>query len=77
MIWLGIQIADTLVEFIQGPCKNNQIALVKDKILDIARDILYILKKNEDMNNRGFISDNDRKYISVLKFKTIVLINSL
>jgi len=40
MIYLGIQIVDTLVEFIQGPCKNNQIQVVKDKGLDTSRDIL-------------------------------------
>jgi len=37
---MGIQIVDTLVEFIQGPCKNNQLQVVKDKGLDIARDVL-------------------------------------
>lgn len=60
MIYLGIQIVDTLVEFIQGPCKNNQIQVVKDKGLDTSRDVLYAMRKDQEMKERGFFSDDDQ-----------------
>lgn len=77
LIWLGIQIVDTLVEFIQGPCKLNQMQIVKDKGLDTARDVLFGLKTRYELNQAGFTSEHDSNYVSLLKFKTIVLINSL
>mmetsp|Transcript_66902 Transcript_66902/g.56810 ORF Transcript_66902/g.56810 Transcript_66902/m.56810 type:complete len:117 (+) Transcript_66902:2521-2871(+) len=57
LIWLGIQIVDTLVEFVQGPCKQNQIQIVKDKGLDTARDVLFGLKTRFDLNQAGFSSE--------------------
>lgn len=51
---------DTLVEFIQGPCKNNQIQVVKDKGLDTSRDVLYAMRKDQEMKDRGFFSDDDQ-----------------
>ncbi|KRX09146.1 hypothetical protein PPERSA_08862 [Pseudocohnilembus persalinus] len=36
----GIQILDTLIEMIQGPCKENQFALVNTKILESLEDIM-------------------------------------
>ena len=37
---LGSQMLDTLVEVIQGPCKDNQRSLVSSKAIDNCRDIL-------------------------------------
>jgi len=48
---------DTLIEFIQGPCRLNQIQIVKEKGLDTARDVLYNLKKKEELQKLGFFSE--------------------
>lgn len=37
---LGNQMMDTLTEFIQGPCKENQRALVNAKVIDNCRDLI-------------------------------------
>lgn len=51
--------------------------IVKDKGLDTARDVLFGLKTRYELNQAGFTSEHDSNYVSLLKFKTIVLINSL
>lgn len=35
------------------------------------------MRKDQEMRDRGFHSDDDQMYISILKYKTIVLVNSL
>jgi hypothetical protein len=37
---LGMQLMDTLVEVVQGPCKENQRRLVEAKIIDCCRDLI-------------------------------------
>ncbi len=37
---LGIRIMETLIEFVQGPCKANQTVLVEFKTIDCCRDLL-------------------------------------
>lgn len=37
---LGQQLIDTLIEVIQGPCKENQRRLVEAKIIDCCRDLV-------------------------------------
>lgn len=68
---------DTLIEFIQGPCRLNQIQIVKEKGLDTARDVLYNLKKKQELEKLGFFSEYDTQLVSIIKFKTVGLINSL
>lgn len=74
---IGIQVVDTLIEFIQGPCRLNQIQIVKEKGLDTARDVLYNLKKKQELEKLGFFSEYDTQLVSIIKFKTVGLINSL
>ena len=37
---LGMQLIDTLIEVVQGPCKLNQKRLVEAKIIDCCRDLI-------------------------------------
>jgi hypothetical protein len=37
---LGHQIIETLTEFIQGPCKENQKTLISSKVIDNCRDLI-------------------------------------
>jgi hypothetical protein len=50
---IGVQILDTLIEFVQGPCRLNQIQIVKEKGLDTARDVLYNLKNKMELQKMG------------------------
>jgi len=58
---LGIKLLDTLIEMMQGPCQENQIALCNAKILENLEDLIVeineIRKKKEslvwsEMNNK-------------------------
>jgi hypothetical protein len=37
---LGLQLIETLIEVVQGPCKLNQKRLVEAKIIDCCRDLI-------------------------------------
>ena len=37
---LGMQLIDTLIEVVQGPCRLNQKRLVEAKIIDCCRDLI-------------------------------------
>jgi len=37
---MGYQMIDTLIELIQGPCKENQRTLVSSKVIDNCRDLI-------------------------------------
>jgi inositol 1,4,5-triphosphate receptor type 3 len=37
---MGNQMIDTLIELIQGPCKENQATLVSSKVIDNCRDLI-------------------------------------
>ena len=37
---LGMQLINTLIEVVQGPCKLNQKRLVEAKIIDCCRDLI-------------------------------------
>jgi len=37
---LGNQLLDTLTELIQGPCRDNQRALIGAKVIDNCRDLI-------------------------------------
>ena len=45
-IQLGEKLLDTLVEFIQGPCTENQVALCNTKILENLEDIILTISSN-------------------------------
>lgn len=53
------QLLDTIIEVVQGPCKENQRTLVSNKILDSCRELVNALLKNENLVKLGFTSDNE------------------
>jgi hypothetical protein len=55
---LVMQLIDTLIEVIQGPCKMNQKRLVEAKIIDCCRDLIQQgqLSRSE-LENRGFTTE--------------------
>jgi RyR and IP3R Homology associated len=56
---MGGQMLDTLVEVIQGPCKDNQRSLVSSKAIDICKDIINIrTNEKRELKMKGFNDDN-------------------
>ena len=45
-----MQLFDTLTEYIQGPCRENQSALIQDAFLDLAQNLLDIDEILENVN---------------------------
>jgi hypothetical protein len=69
---LGNQIIDTLIEFIQGPCRENQRALISAKIIDNCRNFLldFQITNNEaDLISRGFDLEDDDHLESINETK--------
>lgn len=50
----GHQLIDTIIECVQGPCKENQRALVNNKILDSSREFISDLGKRNELSYLGF-----------------------
>ena len=73
---IGLQLLDTLVEMVQGPCRENQRLLSQPKSLENCRDILQALRDPKDVKLRGF-ADTSHPGISALKFKAASLLLSL
>ena len=38
-----LQVFDTITEFIQGPCEQNQIALAESRFIEIVGSILEVI----------------------------------
>lgn len=73
---IGLQLLDTLVETVQGPCRENQRLLAQPKSIENCRDVLLALRDPSDRAMRGF-SENSHAGISALKFKAVSLLLSL
>ena len=58
-VGLGHQLVDTIVECIQGPCKDNQRTLVSAKILDSCRELINMLIKPENLTPLGFVANEE------------------
>ena len=56
-VGVGHQLLDTIVECVQGPCKENQRTLVNGKILDVCRELINMLSKQENLIPLGFIPE--------------------
>lgn len=54
-VQMGHQILDSIIEVIQGPCKENQRSLVNAKILDTCREMINLLSKQENLKALGFL----------------------
>ena len=62
---LGIKILDTLIEMLQGPCQENQIALCNTKVLESLED-LTVEVKNIRSKREGLIWIEMNKKIIIL-----------
>ena len=54
---LGYQMIDTLIELIQGPCKENQRTLVSSKVIDNCRDLVSQGGSERELKIKGFVGD--------------------
>lgn len=52
---VGHQLVDTIIEMVQGPCKDNQRTLVNAKILDTCRELINMLSKKDNLIPLGFV----------------------
>jgi len=59
-----------MIEVIQGPNKGNQNKLVEDKVVDNIRDIMYIMRKEENLDKKGIKNDDDE----LISFNTKIMI---
>ena len=73
---LGSQMLDTLVEVIQGPCKDNQRSLVSSKAIDNCRDILNHGNSERELKLKGF-TDDKVSMVDELKQKAVKLLLSI
>ena len=65
---LGGQLIDTLIEFVQGPCRGNQSALIVAKIIDNARDFIANYQGkgfNNEMKSKG-LDFNDEEHLEMI-----------
>jgi hypothetical protein len=53
-----VQCVNTLVDLVQGPCKENQIALVNGRVIDSAVNIMAW--DGNDLRRRGISPDDKR-----------------
>lgn len=67
---------DTLVEVIQGPCKDNQRSLVSSKAIDNCRDILNQGNSDRELKLKGF-TDDKISMVDELKQKAVKLLLSI
>ena len=75
---LGIQLLDFLVEVIQGPCPENQVALIKHKIIDSCKDLLNDISTKKDFNMIwGEDSQEELDFLANLVSKSRLLLSSL
>lgn len=63
---------ETLIEFVQGPCKENQMSLVDGKFFEVAEGILGLSPKKQEiklarrasmssrLSSLGLMSESDR-----------------
>ena len=68
------QCFETLTEYIQGPCYENQIALTQGSFLDIASDLLAYDEHKAEVERKFAVDEDNREamplwMISNIKFK--------
>lgn len=59
-----------MIEVIQGPNKGNQNKLVEDKVVDNIRDIMFFMRKEENLDKKGIKNDDDE----LISFNTKIMI---
>lgn len=59
-----------MIEMIQGPNKENQNKIVEDKVVDNVRDIMFFMRKDENLEKKGIKNDDDE----LITFNTKIMI---
>ena len=59
-----IQCFDTLTEYIQGPCRENQKALIQGNFLDIASKLFEYDEKLEEFKRESLRRENESKNVN-------------
>lgn len=54
---LGDQLMATLTEFIQGPCKQNQSALINAKVIDNCSELIFSYNSKSSLKSKGFVDE--------------------
>lgn len=72
---LGIQIITTMIESIQGPNKENQLTFVEEKVVDYVRDIMFIMRKEENLEKKHIKGDDSE--LVTFNTKVMILLTSL
>ncbi len=73
---LGYQMVETLTEFIQGPCKENQRTLVTSKVIDNCRDLISSSNTERELLAKG-LSEEEDSILDGLKSKAVKLLLSI
>jgi hypothetical protein len=67
---------ETLTEFIQGPCKENQRTLVTSKVIDNCRDLISSSNTERELLAKG-LSEEEDSILDGLKSKAVKLLLSI
>ena len=67
---------DTLIELIQGPCKENQRTLVTSKVIDNCRDLISQGGQERELRSKGFVGEK-LELLDGLKQKAVKLLLSI
>ena len=80
---------ETLTEFIQGPCKQNQKSIINGKFLEVANELLSINEKSDAIEPYNGLSSQSQKFsyfegnklrgwmIAHLKYKCLITLHGL
>lgn len=75
---LGMQLMETLIEVVQGPCKLNQKRLVEAKIIDCCRDLIQQGQQSPyELETKGFTTEEKLEFHDQLKMSAIKLLLSI
>ena len=64
---LGLKIMDTLIEMLQGPCQENQIALCNTKLLENIEDLTVEIKEIRKKKDKPIWTEMNNKMITLIQ----------
>jgi len=67
---------ETLTEFIQGPCVENQKNLIRAKVIDNCRDLISSFTSEKERLSKGF-NEQSQDLVNDLKSFAVELLLSL
>ena len=73
---LGDQLMATLTEFIQGPCKQNQSALINARVIDNCSELIFSYNSKSSLKSKGFVDEYEIE-LDELKQHCVTLMLSL